>query len=107
MRDVRGFLFLLVLGMGYVILLWHSLSLPYNYFDFEGGIWVLITPVPGNCILVFFYVAHIYGLPLSILTPVPFAHTNILTPVPEDAHTICDMSNYKIMPLCEELESNA
>ena len=31
----RGFLFLLVLGMGYVILLWHSLSLPYNYF---GGI---------------------------------------------------------------------
>ena len=27
-----GFLFLLVLGMGYVILLWHSLSLPYNYF---------------------------------------------------------------------------
>ena len=28
----RGFLFLCVLGMGYVILLWHSLSLPYNYF---------------------------------------------------------------------------
>ena len=28
----KGFLFLLVLGMGYVILLWHSLSLPYNYF---------------------------------------------------------------------------
>ena len=26
----RGFL--LVLEMGYVILLWHSLSLPYNYF---------------------------------------------------------------------------
>ena len=26
-----GFLFLWVLGMGYVILLWHSLSLPYNY----------------------------------------------------------------------------
>ena len=26
----RGFLFLWVLGMGYVILLWHSLSLPYN-----------------------------------------------------------------------------
>ena len=31
----RGFLFLLVLGMGYVILLWHSLSLPYNYFIIE------------------------------------------------------------------------
>ena len=30
----RGFLFLWVLGMGYVILLWHSLSLPYNYFTF-------------------------------------------------------------------------
>ena len=29
----RGFLFLWVLGMGYVILLWHSLSLPYNYLD--------------------------------------------------------------------------
>ena len=28
----RGFLFLRVLRMGYVILLWHSLSLPYNYF---------------------------------------------------------------------------
>ena len=27
----RGFLFLCVLGMGYVISLWHSLSLPYNY----------------------------------------------------------------------------
>ena len=32
----RGFLFLWVLGMGYVILLWHSLSLPYNYFENEG-----------------------------------------------------------------------
>ena len=29
----RGFLFLWVLGTGYVILLWHSLSLPYNYFS--------------------------------------------------------------------------
>ena len=28
----RGFLFLWVLGMGYDILLWHFLSLPYNYF---------------------------------------------------------------------------
>ena len=31
----RGLLFLWVLGMGYVILLWHSLSLPYNYFAFQ------------------------------------------------------------------------
>ena len=30
----RGFLFLWVLGMGCVILLWHSLSLPYNYFEY-------------------------------------------------------------------------
>ena len=29
----KGFLLIWVLGMGYVILLWHSLSLPYNYFD--------------------------------------------------------------------------
>ena len=29
----RGFLFLLVPGMGCVILLWHTLGLPYNYFD--------------------------------------------------------------------------
>ena len=28
----KGFLFLWVLGIGYVILLWHSLGLPYNYF---------------------------------------------------------------------------
>ena len=28
----RGFLFLWVLEMGCVILLWHSLSLTYNYF---------------------------------------------------------------------------
>ena len=28
----RGFLFLCVLRKGYVIFLWHSLSLPYNYF---------------------------------------------------------------------------
>ena len=34
-----GFLFLWVLWMGYVILLWHSLSLPYNYFtvSFSGS----------------------------------------------------------------------
>ena len=29
----KGFLFLCVLGMGYVILLWHSLSLQYDYFE--------------------------------------------------------------------------
>ena len=30
-----GFLFLWVLGMGYVILLWHSMSLPYNYLVYK------------------------------------------------------------------------
>ena len=29
--EVRGLIFLLVLGMGCVILLCHSLGLPYNY----------------------------------------------------------------------------
>ena len=48
----RGFLFLWVIGMGYVILLWHSLSLPYNYL--EVGMWVPIVPVPELCILVIF-----------------------------------------------------
>ena len=33
----RGLLFLCVLGMGYVILLWHSLSRPYNYSVNELG----------------------------------------------------------------------
>ena len=31
----RAFLFLWVLGMGYVILLWHSMSLPYNFMDLK------------------------------------------------------------------------
>ena len=34
----RGFLFLLVLGMGCVVLLWHSLGLLYNYFIQVSGI---------------------------------------------------------------------
>ena len=38
----RGFLFLWVLGMGYVILLWHSLSLPYNY---------LVTKATYMCVI--------------------------------------------------------
>ena len=34
----RGFLFLWVLWMGYVILLWHSMSLPYTYFTIKNQI---------------------------------------------------------------------
>ena len=30
---LEGFLFILVLGIGCVISLWHSLGLPYNYFE--------------------------------------------------------------------------
>ena len=33
----RGFLFLWALGVGYVVLLWHSLSLPYNMADASKG----------------------------------------------------------------------
>ena len=42
---MRGFLFLWVLGTGYVILLWHSLSLPYNNFAFFLRIFLLIAGV--------------------------------------------------------------
>ena len=31
----RDFLFPWVLGMGYVILLWHSLNFPYHYFPYR------------------------------------------------------------------------
>ena len=52
----RGFLFLWVLGMGYVILLWHSLDLPYNYFVYisldtfvqPGVNWPIISSLIGN-----------------------------------------------------------
>ena len=44
----RGFLFLWVLGMGYVILLWHSLSLPYNYFKRKNVLQLLETPLVSN-----------------------------------------------------------
>ena len=40
----RGFLSLWVLKMGYVILLWHSLSLPYNCFGSNcSSSWLIIT----------------------------------------------------------------
>ena len=42
----RGFLFLWVPGMGYVILLWHSLSLPYNYFV----LCILVPPIQPYCL---------------------------------------------------------
>ena len=40
----RGFPFLWVLGIGYVVLLWHSLSLPYNYlFSFTKNIFFQVV----------------------------------------------------------------
>ena len=33
----RGFLFIVGLGMGCVILLWHSLGIQYNYFHIYNG----------------------------------------------------------------------
>ena len=38
---LRGFLFIWVLRMGSVILLWHSLSLPYNYILINELLFVL------------------------------------------------------------------
>ena len=48
----RGFLFLWVLGMVYVILLWHSLSLPYNYFvDFNPSMFNAKLRIIGHLVL--------------------------------------------------------
>ena len=38
----RGFLFLLVLEIGCVILLWHSQCLPYDYFDCSSLLFLLL-----------------------------------------------------------------
>ena len=55
-RDLvrRGFLFLLVLGMGCVILLWHSLCLPYNHlFVKKGSFFFTITLTADQIKVVF------------------------------------------------------
>ena len=44
----RGFLFLWVLQMGYVILLWHSLSLPYNNFVLDIYLRYTIPSIRGS-----------------------------------------------------------
>ena len=53
----RGFLFLWVLGMGNVILLWHSLSLPYNYFE---HIFIFISK---NKVFLPSLTTHLWGSP--------------------------------------------
>ena len=42
--------------MGYDILLWHSLSLPYNYFACFGVISILFSP--SVCLGLYFYFVH-------------------------------------------------
>ena len=47
----RGFLFLWVLGMGYVILLWHSLSLPLIILlmqVFVSNMCIGVTSIPAG-----------------------------------------------------------
>ena len=55
----RGFLFLWVLGIDNVILLWHSLSLPYNYFATtiirRHGMEFLRTRVSFSLLFFFFF----------------------------------------------------
>ena len=53
----RGFLFLWVLGMGYVILLWQCLSLPYNYFEKNKVTFSYFSP--GNLLNILYQLAKI------------------------------------------------
>ena len=46
----RGFIFLLVLRIGCVILLWHSLGLRHYHFGFKDSSLVLIVPFAGHCL---------------------------------------------------------
>ena len=63
----RGCLFLCVLGMGYVILLWHSLSLPYNYIALTDG---SCHPNPGPC-----------GAGACVYLPYETTHVSLKQPV--------------------------
>ena len=57
----RGFLFRLALGIGCVILLWHSLCLPYNYIHTHGKRLGNISCVPrANFGQVIFYNLNMY-----------------------------------------------
>ena len=48
----RGFLFLLVLVIGCVILLWHSLGIPYNYLYGMIGIILVISKFVVSIIII-------------------------------------------------------
>ena len=67
----RGFLFLWVLGMGYVILLWHSLSLPYNYFTIIMKVTYMVTKRSRGCFRVE-SIYEIYKRKLPFIVPIRF-----------------------------------
>ena len=48
----RGFLFLWVLGICNLILLWHSLSLPYNYFAWLSSVLLSCDSVYPSIIII-------------------------------------------------------
>ena len=51
--------FIMVLGRGYVILLWHYLCLPYNYFGIVNRSVALIVPVPVHCLPFIYLVVNV------------------------------------------------
>ena len=65
----RGFLFLWVLGTGYVILLWQSLSLPFNYVPAMRTYWLTL----GSFFILrrnlYALNAHYLKCNVSLLTP--------------------------------------
>ena len=87
----RGFLFLWVLGMGYVILLWHSLSLPLIIFMvFPFFLMVFFSDIMAfpSFLMVFFYSSCIsfhastYSFSVHSVLPdkrTPHKHVKFLT----------------------------
>ena len=57
----RGFFFLWVLGMGLVVLLWQSLSFPYNYFALLGYPKIASTQICKTFILTVRNLAAVFG----------------------------------------------
>ena len=89
---LRGFLFLWVLGMGYVISLWHSLSLPYIIFNVYCGMH------PGRCF--YLKIRDSHTLIHQIQHP-PFGVSQsstdfLLSVVSKRHHFVPSFSGYKI-----------
>ena len=65
------------LGMGYVILLWHSLSIPYNYFESVILIWPRLSD-PNRDNITISDIEHFYMPDFeSILTRIKKSHFNL------------------------------